>query len=45
MVGHSPVFDNYGVIKFLLKCCVMTQQEGIMQDIYTFGPVASVWPI
>ena len=23
-------------LTFLLKCCVMTQQEGIMQDVYVF---------
>ena len=22
---------------FLLKCCVITQQKGIMQDVYTFA--------
>ena len=25
------------LLTFLLKCCVMTQQEGIMQDVYTFA--------
>ena len=25
------------LLTFLLKCCVMIQQEGIMQDIYTFS--------
>ena len=24
------------LLTFLLKCCVMTQQEEIMQDVYTF---------
>ena len=34
------------LLTFLLKCCVMTQQEWIMQDVYTFaGTVARVWPI
>ena len=25
------------LLTFLLKCCVMIQQEGIMQDVYTFA--------
>ena len=25
------------LLTFLLICCVMTQQEGIMQDVYTFA--------
>ena len=25
------------LLTFLLKCCDMTQQEGIMQDVYTFA--------
>ena len=24
------------LLTFLLKCCMVTQQEGIMQDVYTF---------
>ena len=33
------------LLTFLLKCCVMTQQEGIIQDVYTFARIARVWPI
>ena len=29
------------LLTFLLKCCVMTQQEWIMQDVYTFAGTTS----
>ena len=29
------------LLTFLLKCCVMTQQEGIMQDVCTFGELTN----
>ena len=29
------------LLTFLLKCCVITQQEAIMQDVYTFVGTAS----
>ena len=34
---HYRMLANMVLLTFLLKCCVMrTQQEGIMQDVYTF---------
>ena len=34
---HYRMLANMVLLTFLLKCCVMTQQEGIMQDAYTFA--------
>ena len=31
-------------LTFLLKCCVMTQQEGTMQDVYTFAGLPEYGP-
>ena len=33
---HYMMISTMVLLTFLLKCCVMIQQEGIMQDIYTF---------
>ena len=30
------------LLTFLLTCCVVTQQEGIMQDVYAFAGIARV---
>ena len=34
---HYRMLETMVLLTFLLKCCVMTQQEGIMQDVYTFA--------
>ena len=34
---HYRMLATMVLLTFLLKCCVMTQQEGIMQDGYTFA--------
>ena len=34
---HYRILATVVLLTFLLKCCVMTQQEGIMQDVYTFA--------
>ena len=34
---HNRMLATIMLLTFLLKCCVMTQQEGIMQDVYTFA--------
>ena len=34
---HYRMLATMVLLTFLLKCCVMTQQEGIMQDVYTFA--------
>ena len=34
---HFRMLATMMLLIFLLKCCVMTQQEGIMQDVYTFA--------
>ena len=34
---HYRMLATIVLLTFLLKCCVMTQQEGIMQDVYTFA--------
>ena len=33
---HYWMLATMALLTFLLKCCVMTQQEGIMQDVNTF---------
>ena len=34
---HYKMQATMVILAFLLKCCVMIQQEGIMQDIYMFA--------
>ena len=34
---HYRMIATMVLLTFPLKCCVMTQQEGIMQDVYTFA--------
>ena len=34
---HYRMLANTVLLTFLLKCCDMTQQERIMQDVYTFA--------
>ena len=34
---HYRMLPTMVLLTFLLKCCVMTQQEGIMQDVYMFA--------
>ena len=34
---HYGMLATMVLLTFLLKCCVMIQQEGIMQDVYTFA--------
>ena len=34
---HYRMLVTMVLLTFLLKCCEMTQQEGIMQDVYTFA--------
>ena len=34
---HYRMLATMALLTFLLKCCVMTQQEGIMQDVNTFA--------
>ena len=34
---HYRMLATKVLLTFVLKCCVMTQQEGIMQDVYTFA--------
>ena len=34
---HYRMLATMMLLTFLLNCCVMTQQEGIMQDVYTFA--------
>ena len=34
---HYRMLATMVLLTFLLKCCVMTQQEGIMQDVYKFA--------
>ena len=34
---HYRMLATMVLLTFLLKCCVMTQQEGIMQCVYTFA--------
>ena len=34
---HYRMLATMVLLTFLLKCCVMTQQEGIVQDVYTFA--------
>ena len=34
---HYRMLATMVLLTFLLKCCVMTQQEGIMQDVYTWA--------
>ena len=34
---HYRMLATMALLTFLLKCCVMTQQEGIMQDVKTFA--------
>ena len=34
---HYRMLATIVLLTFLLKCCVMTQQEGIMQDVYRFA--------
>ena len=34
---HYRMLATMVLLTFLLKCCMMTQQEGIMQDVYTFA--------
>ena len=34
---HYRMLATMVFLTFLLKCCVMTQQEGILQDVYTFA--------
>ena len=34
---HYRMLATMVLLTFLLKCCVMIQQEGIMQDVYTFA--------
>ena len=33
---HYRMLDTMVLLTCLLKCCVMTQQEGIIQAVYTF---------
>ena len=42
---HYRMLASMALLTFLLKWCVMTQQEGIMQDGYTFAGIDRVWPI
>ena len=42
---HYRMLATIVLLTFLLKCCVMTQQEGIMQVGYTFAKIARVWPM
>ena len=41
---HYRMLATMVLLTFLLKCCMMIQQERIMQDVYTFA-VARVLPI
>ena len=34
---HYRMLETMALLTLLLKCCVMTQQEGIMQDVYMFA--------
>ena len=34
---HYGMLATMVLLTFLLKCCEMTQQEGIMQNVYTFA--------
>ena len=34
---HYKMLATMVLLTFLLKCCLMTQQERIMQDVYTFA--------
>ena len=34
---HNRMLATMVLLTFLLKCCMMTQQEGIMQVVYTFA--------
>ena len=34
---HLRMLATVVLLIFLLKCCVMIQQGGIMQDVYTFA--------
>ena len=34
---HYRMLATMVLLTFLLKCCLMTQQEGIMQDVYMFA--------
>ena len=34
---HYRTVATMLLLTFLLKCCVMTQQEGTLQDVYTFA--------
>ena len=34
---HYRMLATMVLLTFLLKCCMMIQQEGIMQDVYTFA--------
>ena len=34
---HYRMLATMALLTFLLKCCVMTQREGIMQDVNTFA--------
>ena len=34
---HYRMLATMVLLAFLLKCCVMIQQEGIMQYVYTFA--------
>ena len=34
---HYRMLATMVLLTFLLKCCVMIQQEGIIQDVYTFA--------
>ena len=34
---HYRMLASMALLTFLLKCCVMTQKEGIMQDVNTFA--------
>ena len=42
---HYRMLVTIVLLTFLLKCCVMTQQERIMQDGYKFAGIARLWPI
>ena len=34
---HYKLLATMSLLTFLLKCCMMTQQEGIMQDVNKFA--------
>ena len=36
-IYSSSIAGSVVLLTFLLKCCVKTQQEGIMQDVYRFA--------